>query len=333
VTCHISPSGGGVLTSYGKFIAGELFGTFNDSSSALPWLVDPKEDPHFVMSLLGRGAQTQFNTPQVNRRDVRRMQLDLEGGVLYDGWQIIGAAGPRLDSAVEGKTEKETIAVRRFWAGRVELNYAVRIGKFFPEYGLNHYNHNIPTRKGLYFNHNEEPYNLQSSYFSETFDYTLAILKGAKDTQLDGKKGYSGTIAYKVGTTGRVGISRLDMKGSDTRTGSNGAFGQFGYLEKGYTLVEMDVKHKVNAKGYNTMERLAYLENGWEFYKGINPYFAYEHSQNMSTGDLVKTPEIGIQFLPVTHLEIIAQMGKSYLTIANEKQKATHGFLMANLYF
>ena len=333
VTCHYNPSGGGILTPYGKFIAGELLGTFNDSSSALPWLVEPKEDPLFVGTILARGAQTQFDTPQVKRRDLRRMQLDFEGGFVHDGWQLLAAVGPRLDSAIEGKQEKNQIAARRFWAGKVELNYAVRVGKFFPEYGINHYNHNIPTRKGLYFNHNEEPYNIQASYFSETFDYTVAGLKGIEDTQLENKKGYSGTIACKIGTTTRVGVSKIYMSDDETNTGANGVFGQMGYLEKGYVLAEFDIKKKTNARERQTEERVGYFENGWEIYKGINPYVAYEYSNNVTTEAIVKTPEIGLQLHPMTHIEVIMQAGKSYMVIAGEDQTATSGFIMVNLFF
>lgn len=332
VTCHYDPSGGGALKSYGKFVAGELLGAFNTSENALPWLVKPTEDAHFIASFLSRGVQSYVNTPRVQRADFRKMQADIEGGYTYNEWLGLAAIGPRLDSLSDGQN-KSDIIVRRYFAGYMSLNFAVRAGKFFPEYGINYYNHNIPTRKGLYFDHNQEPNTLQASYFSDAgFDAHLALLKGNKETKLDGKKGFSSTLTYSAGTT-RSGISHMNMRDSSSRTNSSGAYSQIGYLKKGYTLVEVDRKETVNIKGHRTTENLGFIESGWEVIHAVNAFVSVEYSSNLTTKVVMKTPYIGLQIHPITHTEIIAQLGKTYATVSGKTESGIAAFAMFNVYF
>lgn len=337
-TCHYNPSGGGVLTSYGKYIAQEVYGTFNDSETALPYLVNPKyevgtfEEPWVVAQVMARSVQTYLDTPQVTRRLFRSMQVDFEGGISHNGWQALGTVGPRLDSAIRGENTKKTIDVRRFWVGRVTQEYALRVGRFMPEYGIYHPHHNIPTRKGLFFNHNEEPNIIQGTHFSNTFDFTGAYISGRDQTQLKGKKGYSATIAYKTGMS-RYGVSRLDTHNGDLAAGSNGIFAQVGHNDHLYVLAELDRKKVVMEKASVRTEDVAYLETGYEVYKAVNPYFALEYKHNLTANMLTRIPSIGLQWHPITHTEIVMQTGRAFVNIGSESQQALQAFIMANIYF
>jgi|GEM_PF-1645673 len=332
-TCHYNPSGGGMLTSYGKYIAGELFGALNDSSTALPYLKTPAEEPVFDAMLMTRVAQTYFDTPQVLRADFRKMQFDLEAGFVRSGYQAIAAVGPKLDAAIEGKEVPSTLTARRYWIGKVTLEYALRAGKFFPEYGIYYYNHNIPTRKGLYFNHNEEPFNIQFSKFTETFDFTIAAIKGAPDSKLADMNGGVTTVSYKTGTK-RFGISALRASSDEQRrTLSYGPFAQVGFWERGYLLAELDAKQSVNAKGNQTNERLGFAEVGWEVAKAVNPYTSADYYHNQTLATTVTTPKIGLQVHPITHLEIIAEVGSNFIKTKETSSMARQAVFMVNSYF
>lgn len=363
VTCHYNPSGGGALTPYGKLIAQELMGTFNDSQTALPWLlgsdeVTPGKKPgpegKFVASLLLRGAQTYFDTPLVKRSAFRKMQADLEVGyVTPEGWQAMMAFGPRLDGSSDGSGSSSTILTRRAWVGKVTQQYAVRAGKFFPEYGLYLPNHNIPTRKGLFFNHHQEPYMVQGTYFGEQQDITLGLLEGAHGTELADKRGYVTTWAYRSKTY-RFGVSRLDAvhidevegkKSEDTsgaetphdhyrpRSLSYGVFGQVGLSHEAYILFEGDEKHVVNSKNYKQKSRVAHLETGLNLFKGVTPLLSLDYQREFQSDFQVRSPQLGLQFLPITHTEVVVQLGPSYATIRGKTQKSKQGFVMFNVYF
>ena len=87
-TCHYNPSGGGALTSYGKYIAKEVYGTFNDSSNAARFIIEPNyevgtfEEPRVVATVMARAVQTYLDTPQIKRKQIRSMQFDFEGGLI-----------------------------------------------------------------------------------------------------------------------------------------------------------------------------------------------------------------------------------------------------------
>ncbi|TWW07957.1 hypothetical protein E3A20_29150, partial [Planctomyces bekefii] len=78
-TCHYNPSGGGALTSYGKYVAQEVYGMFNDSSNAIPFIVMPKYDvgafdePMIVAQAMIRGVQVLSESPKVRTYKTNRM--------------------------------------------------------------------------------------------------------------------------------------------------------------------------------------------------------------------------------------------------------------------
>ena len=330
VTCHFNTSGGGSLRSYGKFVAGETMGVFNSSESALPWIKKPVEDEVYAISYMGRMVQTLFDTPQLRRGDLRKMQSDIEAAIEYETWTALMTAGPRLDSAIEGEQSKSQLFIRRFYAGKQAMNYSVKVGKFFPEYGINLPNHNIPTRKGLFFNHNLEPWILQGSYFTPTFDFTAAHIRGVKNTTYEGQVGYSGTIAYKTGSM-RFGVSRLYwwLPESPKESGSTSLFGTIGYESKGYTLLEVAKKKVTNLRGHDSESKLGYLESGWEVYKGLIPYINWEYTRNITTQAYASSPGVGIQMGPATHFELIGQIAKLYTDSGNGYSV----YSMLNVYF
>lgn len=340
-TCHYNPSGGGALTSYGKYVAQEVYGIFNESANALPFLVMPKyevgsfEEPLVVAQVMARAVQVLSDGKAVRAYKANRMQLDLEAGVSHDGWQALATVGPRMDSAIPSESEKTTFAFRRWWLGRVVLEYAVRAGKFMPEFGIYHPHHNIPTRRGLYFNHNEEPYIAQATKFSETFDYTLGVLKGAEKTELDGQSGVVATVAYKTGMS-RYGVSHLQTKSNNSESSvaksesATSVFAQIGHDQHYYLLSEFARKQK----SQSDRRYLGYSELGWEFGKGISTYLNWEYTNLVDKKQVIHSPGIGLLVYPITHTELSLQFGRVFSRSEDYgSAQSNRAFIMANLYF
>jgi hypothetical protein len=193
------------------------------------------------------------------------------------------------------------------------MNYSIKAGKFFPEFGLNLPNHNVPTRKGLFFNHNQEPHTIQGSYFTPTFDFTAAHIRGAKDTQFAKMAGLAGTVAYKRGST-RVGISEIyyNYLGGPQESMATSMFATVGYFSKGYTMFEGARKRVKNARKIKTDTNVGYLESGWEVYKGFIPYLNWEYTKNVTLKSRSHSPGLGVQLGLITHVELIAQYQRLY---------------------
>lgn len=346
ITCHFSPSGGGLLNSYGKFVAGELFGRYNTSEDALKWITAPEEDKFFNAGVLLRGAQSYFNTPTIKRGTFERMQADLEMVLSKGPYFAEMSAGLRGSSARAGQRDTD-LKVRTYYVGARDYWYAIRVGRFFPEFGIRNPNHNVPTRKGLFWNQGDEPYLAQASLLSPTFDYTIGYLEGAKETQLADRKGYLYTVSYKTGHT-RTGISNLEASNSNGKSQATSIFTNIGHNEQIYFHAEYAKKNVITYGDTSSSTNrvlatsdLTSMELGYEHTKGVFPYIGFDstistsvsHDDGASPDSRIYYLPLGVKFYPYTHFEFIAQFAPGRQVTATKSVGIESGFFMANIYF
>lgn len=341
MTCHYSPSGAGALTNYGKFIAGELFGRYNDSSDALPWLRTPTTDDKFekkffssnidwILGHQARVTQSYWDKPTVKYGNPHLMQFDIEAGLglnqFFAVMQVgfLGAYGTFI-----GKNASD-LEVRQYYAGARDINYAFRVGKFFPEFGIRHPNHNLPTRKGLFFNHNEEPNLAQLSYFFLNADLNIGYLEGVRGALKD-LKGTVATVTVRTDHT-RSGISHIKASKDSKSEEATSVFTAVGYEEKGYTLAEYALRTTKNGS-IRTNKQVAFVETGWEITKGLIPYLGYQRTKLDGVKYATEYMPVGIKFYPYTHLEMNAEFGKLFLDEGGTKGNGYAGFAMVHWYF
>lgn len=318
-TCHFNQRGGGALNSYGKYVAGETQGTFNTYETALPWLTAPKDmnstdKDEYVVAFLGRWAKVKQKSENFELEKDISMQSDIETAFNFKNWIGLLTFGQRLDSYNPSKGEKkDDLFVRRYYVGRQTENYSIRIGKFFPEFGINLPNHNLNTRKGLYWNYTQEQGVAEASYFSKYLDVSAAFINGREETLFEEKNGFSSTISLKY-KSNKVGLSIIDMQDTKDESAENAMslFGMFGYAKKGYTLAEFVQKNSISSFGTETQSNLGYVESGWEVYKGVIPYLNWQFNENVTSESYAHDSGLGLQFLPFTHFEVNFQYFKTF---------------------
>ncbi|MCM2281412.1 MAG: hypothetical protein NDI61_06145 [Bdellovibrionaceae bacterium] len=331
VTCHYSPSGGGALTSYGKFIAGEVFGGFQTSENDLPWLTPPEEDRLFVAQVMARGSQTRYNDPDITRSKFQRMQLDLETGIDYKKYFAFITSGMRGSALKSGQDETD-FRVRTWYVGKRDLHYAIRAGRFYPEFGIRHPNHNIPTRKGLYWNQGDEPNIVQASYYTTNLDFNIGYMRGARETQLVDKEGVVGTFAYRTAQT-KTGVSRLDVENENGTSMATSYFTHVGFLEKGYALAEYAIKEDHPDGSTWQRKNLGFFEAGWELYRGIIPYVGYQLTDNVTAETKTESYPLGLRLYPMTHVEIMMEYAPIQMRQSTGVKWADAEFVMFNVFF
>lgn len=342
ISCHFSPSGGGLLNSYGKFVAGELFGRYNTSEDALRWLTEPEEDKFFNAGVFLRTAQSDRKFSNGTQKFAPQwMQGDLEV-VLSKGIYFAEASGGFRGSSKAQSQNESDLFLRTFYVGARDASFSIRAGRFFPEFGVRSPNHNIPTRKYLFWNHNDEPYLVQASKLSPEWDFTAAWMKGPEETKkfpntLEGKSGYLATVAYKTGHS-RSGVSTMEMSDDKGKSKATSIFTTLGYNDHMYVLAELAKKNEINdAAASDAQSWLTTIEWGYEVSKGIFPYLGYEAVYSRTTAGGVEGVEagtysypIGLKFYPYTHFEMVAQ----YANMKSTSGAATDfGILMLNMYF
>jgi len=265
------------------------------------------------------------------------MQGDLEV-VLTKGSFFAEALAGFRGTAIIGDQKEFDLNLRNFYFGARDYWYAVRVGRFFPEFGIRHPNHNVPTRKGLFWNHNDEPYLAQASYLTETIDVSVGWLKGADSkSQLKEKEGYVYTVAYKTGHS-RTGISVLDAGNSADRAKATSLFTLLGHEDEIYLLAEFAKKNEIKTDDRQTW--LTSVEFGYEFTKGVIPYIGFESTAVSTSSSTGTTSEVvtrffplGVKFYPYTHFELIGQYSMGQQISTSGTDSIVMAFLMGNIYF
>lgn len=161
-SCHVSPSGGGVLTDYGRMSSEEIMSTWkydNESSAshgAYEKLTGVSDNPSKILP----GAD--IRTVHIEKKGFSRfivMQKEAELAIpLDDRLTLVGTVGEYSQG------EKYIKEYRRHYILYNFNEYvSVRAGKFQPAYGLNIDDHTISTRQGLGFDQDNVSHNLELS--------------------------------------------------------------------------------------------------------------------------------------------------------------------------
>lgn len=336
--CHFNQNGGGSINSYGKYVAADEMGTFNDFDSAQGWLTkmkgedsDPEDQGEYVAAFLGRWGNVNVETYNEDFKRVISMQSDIELAFRDEGWTGLLTFGQRLDSYNPDKGEKkDDLFIRRFYIGRHTEDYSLRIGKFFPEFGINHQNHALKTRGGLYFGPNQEPMTVQATYFSRYFDVSIAAVSGNDETKLQDSSGIATKFELKTDSM-MGGFSYIDMRNDKEGTGDNAMslHGSIGYKGHGYTMAEFVEKKQYKNNGSMNVNRIGYIESGWEFYKGVTPFVNMQYDYDFTRDSYSRDTGFGVQLTPWTHYELNFQYFSN--TYPGGASRTSYGTL--NIYY
>ena len=168
-SCHISPTGGGLLSSYGRSLSGrELSMTSRMSSDPSK----PGREEQFLWGALGNalgpvqlGAQlrpSHIRTAQGNFSDGRNiwMQADLLGAVQHGGFTFYGEAGRNPE-------EQKLTSYEHWGSYQTKGGYGIRAGRFFPAYGVRFADHTAFNRERLGFDMYDQVYGVELSRSGE----------------------------------------------------------------------------------------------------------------------------------------------------------------------
>ena len=152
VACHVSPSGGGVLTPYGRSLSSELMSTWG-SQKVAGFMFSDAEDPEkvhpwFRAQVFLRGVQIKRNNSTVERAQFIPMQGDVEAGAdteKFAGFVTLGYRAKDRSSV----NLNELFSRRHYLLYRATDEWNIRAGKFMFSVGLNNTDHITATRRGL----------------------------------------------------------------------------------------------------------------------------------------------------------------------------------------
>jgi len=333
--CHLSPSGGGLLTSYGRELSKEILST---------WAREGEQ--YFAYGKISLNEKillgAYLRTLQAFREDINTktariilMQADAEAGYNTEKWAGALTVGRQEIRSGLGSNSR-FFSRRHYIFYRPTENMNIRIGKFLRFYGLNDPNHNLYVRKELNFGFDTETYNAEFSFLGENISAYITYLRGSF-----GKNQYS-RLTENAGTAS-ISYFFLDKQkmGASFFLGENtlmersiiGPWFILQLVPKLFLLSEFNQQFQtikstqIKQNGYVTSHRLNY-----EWIQGLMPFLSYDR-RDLNANDFSQAQHAfggGVQFFPRSHWELVASWQKE--TLLQSKFQSDLYWLMLHFY-
>jgi hypothetical protein len=326
--CHVSPSGAGLLTSYGRSLSSELLNTWGvEKDTGIFWGAVERESYEKKNILFGgdiRSVQLYQDTPQATTGQFVKMQAHLTVGYVQEKWGIVSDLG---EIQGEGWVPYTTSI---YGIIRPTDQISVRAGRFVPQYGIYTPNHTafIKSFMGLGLTGNRETAELQWTDEAWTFNFSTAqeYQKTNPEKSNDIQVQYSFKERFKV--AGNAWQSTTDTL---TRTVA-GAWALLGFTKNIFWNTELDWQtQRVNNADTNSFA--SYNKAGYTLMKGLDAFLISEHLQtNLSDlGTITDRNGIGMQFYPVAHVELVGAWSK-VRTYSTKNQETDYAWILFHYY-
>lgn len=332
--CHVSPSGGGVLTPYGRSLSSELMSTWGTTKNSDFMFSNPEDESKIQWlrnQVFLRAVQTYRNTPKVEKAQLIPMQADFEVGADTEKFAVISTFGFRANDA--SKDLKEFFSRRHYVLYRFSEQIVGRVGKFMQSFGLNGPDHITATRRGLGWDQGTESYNLEMNYIGESFNHSLTLISNSPEEKSVKKdQGVSLNSIYLWRNNSRLGLSAYQGRQSDFERTVLGPYFTISltknlFLDSEFFLQDKLVKAtSEHQKGYATFSRL-----GYEALKGLTPFVQYDRSylDDSDRSSQFDSYGLGVQWLPYSHFDLMLFAGKEK---SASQESTDFAWLMFNIY-
>lgn len=332
--CHFSPSGGGVLTPYGRTISFDVLSTWGNEKEARPFygaLDNEKLNQWLQVGGNVRALQMHHESSSVREGRLIPMQEGIEVAVYQPKWSAV---------AFIGKTNQDwtyrAISPRYFVNYQIQDELSFRIGRFIPVFGLNVPQHTLPTRASLGFGQGAERDNAEMMWSGEklnvayTLSKSLAIASGG-----DPEFSQALQVNYTLKDSYRIGASYWYGDSSKQSRKIIGLHAALGFSPSLYLLTETDYLMRNPKEGAASSKGVFHFAKlGYEIFKGFHLQAVEEQSKSDLEKDLSIMDSYGVGFLfyPRPHFEFEALYSKKRI-LAVSDQAEDYAYLMGHYYF
>jgi hypothetical protein len=310
ITCHVSPSGGGVLNQYGRELSKEILSTWGAKGEQYFSYGIVKLPQNVNLQAFVRALQYRRDTPYVEEARTILMQADLEGSYQSNKVTTVLSLG-RQEKQRGGDKIVQPISRRHYVNYQAFDSLILRAGKFSRSFGLNTPYHTTYVQRDLGFGQETETYNLEASLYLDHLTLVGTNIFGTfKDkTSYATESGQSLSAQYSFLNNQKVGLSTFYGKDEVQRRSIIGPWLILNYKKDLFLMSETFFQKKelfnsgVNSSGYVSTNRINY-----QIYRGLIPFFTFEASQLDWSVDTSKKQSygLGLQFFPRPHFELIA---------------------------
>lgn len=312
MACHISPTGGGVVSEYGRSLSKELVSTWGyEGEEKYLYFIPISENYALGGDFRWMKVRDKPKTGDARERWIH-MQKDLEVAITIKKWVGAVTVGENT-TATEGNRQ---MSRRHYLMHKHNDEMTLRGGRFYPSFGLHIPDHTSVIRRGLGWDQGQETYNLEGAYQGEKWHFFATAIFGRPDDHTpDREKGLTLTTAYHTKASSKLGVSYYYGESPDVINHFLGPFVVIPFGEKLYLMGQVTA---IRSYPYTADEHqwglVDYLRFNWEAYKGIHLFLEQQMSQTNLNSQTTRNDiqGVGFQFFPRPHWEFQAQLQKVY---------------------
>lgn len=329
IACHESPSGGGLLTPYGRSISYEVLSSSGSAAEARPFY--GAFDHKFLKKWFNvggdlRALQLHTENSTMERAMFIRMQTSLEASIKLSNLKLVSSFGKQgADNMVKGEFTR-FYALYQFFD---ELT--ARAGRFLPNFGLNVAEHTLATRKGLGFDQGSERDQLEVMWSGEIWNSSLTYSKAVK---ISPAQKVEEALSTQVNThffeSYRLGADFWLGKLNGKNRSIYGVHAILGFTEKLYYLSEFDWQN-----GFDKKTGLFHFSKlGYEIVKGFHGIILEDYKKTNLKNDktLTNSHGLGFQWYPRPHIELTGLYSKKRVA-QQSSEYSNYSYLMMHYYF
>lgn len=278
-TCHVSPTGGGLLSAYGRSLSHRELSTTGAPVPSHGEMDSEPGEESFLWGALGDAlgpVQLGVNLRPSHLRfsfldmDVDRnvlMVADVQAAVRLDDWVLFGQVGRELDGADYRLDSSE------YWAGyRPDEGLGFRAGRFLPAYGIRFADHTSYNRSFLGLAQYDQILGVEVSHTRGRYLTQVSFGPGRAESLIDddGRSAFTGTgrVQVDLGSRTVLAASGLFRAESDAEPamGSAGLAVGFAPASRLTTWTQVDGQFR---DGASEAAWVIANETSFELYRGI----------------------------------------------------------------
>lgn len=331
-SCHFSPTGGGLLTPYGRSLSREDLSTTGRHAGNA-------REQEFLFGVLGKTSEKLSLGLEFRPA---RLKLDFDGGsfernfLMNADLKAAFRSGPwtvYAETGRQGRTSSPVYKSFEHWvAYQKEKGLGIRVGRFLPAFGVRVVDHSAFTRTPLGFNTMDQLYAVELSHLSEKRLAQVSIGPGRADslTADDGRAATTATarLQFDLTPTRSLVLSGL-ARGSAKRARAEKAVGvAFGFAPSR----RLSIWTEGNAFFIRGVEGRSYLlanETSFEAHRGVWLKFMpqFRTTPGDSSGG-TRRLAFGLDLLPRTHFNV----GLNYYRDTDRRSKSVTKTLLAQFF-
>ena len=339
-SCHYSPTGGGLLTPYGRSLSQELSTTGAPAANVPSTVEQPSKEASFLWGVLGdklgpvdlgadlRPSHLGYESQGVTTNNNLFMTADLLGAFRSNGWTLYGELG-RLIRPEGGQLDSY-----EYWAEHQnDKGLGFRVGRFLPAFGIRFADHSDFNRSRLGFDKYDQVYALEVSRSAERYLWQVSVGPGWADSVLedDGRQAFTATGRFQFDLSNRqvLVLSGLYRNASREEARTGAADVAFGIAPTPRISIWTEATTAFREETSGSPSMTLVNETAVEVYRGI--WLSFSPQINTPYGDAsagTTRLAFGAQFLPRTHWDV----GLSYYRDRNRESGFVSKIFLAQLH-